>query len=109
MQEEIRHSKPPWHDQAALMNPEGPCPPCDTESFFGGHAIISPPETEPAFDPILEDPIYGDSPYFFNDSGDLVCMPTKIGEGDNITTFDTVGASWRHDIRYRRYTIQKQV
>ena len=89
MQRQLRYSIPPWDEQVSIIDTEGPCPPCDSEPFFGGKSAVSPPETVPALDPILEDPVYGESPYFFSDKGDLVCMPTKTRAKVKSMNFDT--------------------
>ena len=90
---EIRNTYPPWHpERNQVLNPEGdpgPVPPCDSPTFFGGNATISPPETEPYFDPVLEDPIFGKTSYFFNDKGNLVCMPATSGKNEGAMVFDT--------------------
>ena len=91
---EIRNSHPPWHpDRDKVLNPEGenpgPFPPCDSPTFFGGNATISPPETESSFDPVLEDPIFGETSYFFDDHDDLVCMPTTTRKNEGAMVFDT--------------------
>ena len=47
LQKELKYSIPPWDDQVSIIDPEGPCPPCDSEPFFGGKSVVSPPKTVP--------------------------------------------------------------
>jgi hypothetical protein len=60
---------PPWDPNVApFMEAEGVTPPADSRPFFGEWSTrLSPPEQEPKHDPILEDPIDGESPYFFDE------------------------------------------
>ena len=71
----------PWDNQTAhLLQPGGGTPPCDTdEAFFWGESKLTPPHQEPSFDPVLEDPVYEESPFLFDEDDNLVCMPAAYG------------------------------
>jgi hypothetical protein len=60
-----------------------------TALFFGGIGRTPPPTQERDFCPILEDPIYGESPYIWDEEGGLVFMAVKSGEDVKVAWFDT--------------------
>ena len=84
---------PPWDPNVApFLEDAGITPPADSRPFFGewNTKRSVPAEQEPKHDPILEDPINGESPYFFDEYGTLVCMPAKSGQSKSSNMiFDT--------------------
>jgi hypothetical protein len=56
---------------------------------FGGYADIAPPFQVTDSDALLEDPIYGESPYLWDTKGELICMQSKIGPQAEKARFDT--------------------
>ena len=66
---------PPWDTEVLphIDEQHKVTPPCDSQEFFGRY-WASPPTQDSSWDPILEDPIYGDSPYLFDEDGYLFCL-----------------------------------
>ena len=66
---------------APFLEEEGVTPPADSRPFFGKwNTVRTTPEQDPKYDPILEDPINGESPFFFDEYGMLACMAAKSGQ-----------------------------
>ena len=88
----MKNTYPPWDPHVApFVYTEGVRPPCDTEAFFGGNAKVEPPEQEPSYEPYLEDPIYEESPFYYDSDNDLMCFTSTIsrGKAKSPMVFDT--------------------
>jgi hypothetical protein len=89
--QELKQIYVPWDGNASRwIYQDSPCPSSDASAvFFGGIGRTPPPTQERDFCPILEDPIYGDSPYIWDEEGGLICMAVRSGEDVELTRFDT--------------------
>jgi hypothetical protein len=82
---------PPWGgDESRWVYGNEPRPPCDVpEAFCGGYADIVPPIQDTYGNALLEDSIYGESPYLWDARGEVICMQSKIGPQTEKARFDT--------------------
>jgi hypothetical protein len=91
LRERLSRKYPPWDgDVSRWIYEEEPTPPSDvSNAFFGDYADIAPPFQDTCSDALLEDPIYGESPYLWDTKGELICMQLKIGPQAEKARFDT--------------------
>ena len=88
----MKNTHQPWDpDIMPLVHPEGVLPPCDAESFFGGNAKVEPPKQAPSYKLYLDDPIYKESPFYYDRENDLMCFTSAISKGKATSpmVFDT--------------------
>jgi hypothetical protein len=91
LHKQLKKQCAPWDGNVSRwVYGSDPRPPCDVpEAFFRGYADIAPPiqDTDPSS--LLEDPIYGESPYLWDAKGELMCMETKLDTHVERARFDT--------------------
>jgi hypothetical protein len=82
---------PPWDGNVSRwIYGNEPRPPCDVpEAFLGGYVDIASPTQDTYGKALLEDPIYGESPYLWDARGELICVQSKIGPQTEKARFDT--------------------
>jgi hypothetical protein len=89
--QELKQMYVPWDGNvSSWIYQDGPCTPSDASAvFFRGIGCTLPPTQESNFCPILEDPMYGESPCIWDEEGGLICMAVKSGEDVEVARFDT--------------------
>ena len=78
----MKNTYPPWDpDVAPFAHSEGVRPPCDAGTLLGGNANVEPPELAPPYQSYLKDPIYKESPFYYDSKNDRVRFTRTISKG----------------------------
>ena len=91
LKKRLRKAYPPWDGNVSRwVYQHEPKPPCDVPSpFFGVPTGVPPPSQDGGTCAVLEDPIHGESPYLWDEKGELMCMPVQIDQAPVHARFDT--------------------